>query len=257
MKNMMEMAGMRVPFFHFSQWKWPWLRHGFSSRWGGYSSGYLRELNMAGQEEDIVTIKKNRSLLLGEMGLINPRLITGEQVHGLGLSWADPNRGDFFRGVDGLFTSFPGTALMAFFADCVPVFFAVPDHQAAGIVHAGWRGTAAGIVRKAAEKLIDELKISPDEIFAGLGPCIGPCCYEVGPEVASSFSPEFLYTPFQGEQFFLDLLKANIFQLEDAGLPTANIEKSGLCTSCNPHLFYSHRRDRGKTGRMAGLVAII
>ncbi len=254
---MMDLAGIRIPFFHFSQWKWPWLGHGFSSRWGGYSSGALRELNLAGKEEDIATIRKNRALFLDELGLINPRLITGEQVHGLGLSWVDPNRGEFFREVDGLFSSFSGTAVMAFFADCVPVFFAVPGHQAAGIVHAGWRGTAAGIVRKAVGKLTDDLKISPGEIFAGLGPAIGACCYEVGPEVASQFSPEFLYSPLQGEHLLLDLIKANIFQLEDAGLPTANIEKSGLCTSCNPHLFYSHRRDRGKTGRMAGLVAII
>jgi hypothetical protein len=125
-------------------------------------------------------------------------------------------------------------------ADCLPVAMVGPDGVA--MAHCGWRGLAGGIVAEAAG--------SVEADAAAIGPGIGPCCYEVGEEVLSAF--EDLDGVARGRM--LDLSAVATALLERAGVDT--IEPSGLCTSCNPELFYSHRRDGGRTGRQAGLVWI-
>ncbi len=254
---MMEVKGNRVQFFTFKTWKFPWLIHGFSSRWGGVSSGEYRQLNLAGREEKPGNIRQNRALFLRELGLFNPRVFMGEQVHGVKTRLVEKTSAQVLPDTDGIVTGSSQHVLMAFFADCVPLFLVVPETKTVGIVHAGWKGTAGGIAQSAVRFLCGFLDIGPEKILAGLGPAIGPCCYEVGGEVAKKFSEQTTRYSSRRERFFLDLPAANAIQLEEAGLPAANIGKSGFCTSCNPHLFYSHRRDRGVTGRMAGIIAIV
>ncbi len=253
----MILQGGQVKYLRFEDWNWPWLIHGFSTRWGGSSPKEYRQLNMAGREDNPSNIRKNRALFLREIGLINPRIFMGEQVHGTEIKLVSKGSSPIKKDTDGLLTRESKNVLMAFFADCVPLFLVVPELKTVGIIHAGWKGTAKKIAFSAVEILCRNFEIEPDKIQVGLGPSIGSCCYEVGDEVAGEFSEKEIISRPGNKKYFLDLTLANIIQLEDAGVPSANIGRSGFCTSCNPHLFYSHRRDRGKTGRMAGLIAII
>ena len=173
----------------------------------------------------------------------------GWQVHGTELKrWAAPPvaGGDGFRTpgaelskVDGHITDLPGLGLLVLVADCLPVALASPGGVA--MLHCGWRGLAGGII----EAGVSALDGSPS---AAVGPGIGRCCYEVGPEVLD----EFAEIPGAAEGRMLDLRAAAEAKLRAAGVE--QIEHVDLCTSCRPDLFFSHRRDHGVTGRQAGVV---
>lgn len=152
---------------------------------------------------------------------------------------------------DALVTSLPGIALVVQTADCVPILLA--GDNAIGVVHAGWRGTAAGVAGAAAEAL-RALTADPGSVRAWLGPAIGACCYEVGGEVADRFDGEFLHASSSG-RFRLDLPAVVRSQLEAAGIPRERISSHPSCTMCGGPRFASWRRDREKAGRMIALVA--
>lgn len=152
---------------------------------------------------------------------------------------------------DAVVTALSGVGLVVQTADCVPVIFAASD--AVGVVHAGWRGAAAGVGRTAAETIL-ALTGDPDSVRAWLGPAIGPCCYEVGAEVARRFAPE-LSRRGAGGKFHLDLPSAVRFQLESAGIRPESITQPIGCTMCGGEQFASYRRDGGTAGRMIALVA--
>jgi hypothetical protein len=155
---------------------------------------------------------------------------------------------------DGLVTDSPGLALMLRFADCQPILLYDPAHHALGLIHAGWRGVAQGIAYRAVETMQEALGSRPQELLAGLGPAIGPCCYTVGHKVASVMGyalPDWQQVmSLQGEdQWCFDLPAANAQQLAAAGVQ--RIEEAHLCTSCHSDEFFSHRADNGQTGRFA------
>jgi polyphenol oxidase len=139
-------------------------------------------------------------------------------------------------------------------ADCLPVVLFDPKAAVLGHVHAGWRGSASGIVRKAVTMMQSEFGASPDAMTAYLGPSAGVCCYEVGREVADAFLLEQLEV--RNGRTYLNLKKANLDQLLECGLRPENIEISALCTICSPQLFHSYRRDREKSGRMMAVVSM-
>jgi YfiH family protein len=139
-------------------------------------------------------------------------------------------------------------------ADCVPILLLDAGKHAVAAVHAGWRGTVAGIVARAIEKMHVDFGTQPADIRAALGPCIQACCYEVGPEVASQFSPLFPeWPPVAGKQN-LDLAEANRRHMAAAGVPAAHIFDSGLCTSCLAEHFFSYRREPQEPGRMVSAI---
>jgi YfiH family protein len=152
-------------------------------------------------------------------------------------------------------------------ADCAVVFLYDPVHGAIGLAHAGWQGTVAGVAARTVEKMTAEFGSLPAQLVAGVGPSIGPCCYEVGDDVTDRFFEadasiaERVFT--RGENSVagtrkkhLDLWRANMLILEAAGVGGGNVEVSGICTSCNTGSFYSYRHEEGKTGRFAGLMMI-
>ncbi len=152
---------------------------------------------------------------------------------------------------DALVTSLPGVGLVVQTADCVPVILAAAD--AIGVVHAGWRGAAAGVSRAAAEVFL-ALTRDPDSVRAWLGPAVGPCCYEVGSEVATRF-PEAFVRASTGDRSILDLPGVVQRQLEDAGVRRENIMQPTGCTMCGGEHYASFRRDGTRAGRMIALVA--
>lgn len=165
---------------------------------------------------------------------------------------------------DALVADAPGLVLAVQVADCVPLLMADARTGAAGAVHAGWRGTAAGIAATTVETLSREFGVRPHELVVAIGPSIGPCCYDVGPELPDAFwregaTDEQLAAWFSRDQnnaLRLDLWAANRDQLIDAGVPAANIHLAHLCTKTHAHLFDSYRADGPNAGRMAALIRV-
>jgi polyphenol oxidase len=220
----------------------------FSTRLGGASAGPFESLNLGiltGDEQSLVS--QNRRRLATAIGREPERIVIARQVHAADVMvhpqaqhpapYAVP--GTPIPELDGHVVSEPGLAPLVFVADCLPVALAGPGGLA--LLHCGWRGLAGGIVGRGADAV--------GATDAAVGPGIGPCCYEVGEEVLRAFAG---LGPGVAEGRMLDLAEVALRTLRAAGVE--RIELSGLCTSCNEELFFSHRRDGGTTGRQAGVA---
>ncbi len=264
-----------------------WLVHGFSTRPGGISRlGSDCVLNLGNTDWDTLkNVEANRVRLLAALGAEKTPLVELQQrhtdiVHVVNSPPAEPLRGD------ALLTARPGLLLAVKTADCVPILIADAAGRAVAAVHAGWRGTLALIVQKTLGRMRMEFGTRPEDLVAVLGPAIGRCCYEVGPDVAQAFAAQFDVArdwfdgPFEkviGDdspyplkwlqmtppghdppppRVNLDLHAANRWQLAQAGVPGRNIFASNLCTACRTDLLFSHRREQGKTGRIMGVIGI-
>ena len=160
---------------------------------------------------------------------------------------------------DGIITEQVGIALGILTADCLPILIADPIKMVAGALHAGWRGTVAGIARRAVEKMTEEFGSVPDDLIAVMGPHIGACCYEVGREVSDKFKEAFganTRSVITGDSTKVDLKAANTEELLKAGLTAKNISSEAPCTLCDNYLFYSYRREGKKAGRQLSLIMI-
>jgi hypothetical protein len=190
-----------------------------------------------------------------ELGVPDLPIVRGTQVHGRRVVTVEerPAEGETVDAgsCDALVTRLAGVALVVQTADCVPVLLVVSD--AIGAVHAGWRGAAANVAGAAMESLL-ALTEDPGSVRAWLGPAIGPCCYEVGGEVAGQFAAEFVRPSGDGRPR-LDLPAVVRSQLEAAGVRPGNIVVGAACTRCGGERFASWRRDREGAGRMIALVA--
>jgi polyphenol oxidase len=226
----------------------PGARAAFSTRLGGVSSGSFESLNLGlltGDERKAV--RENRHRLAAAVGIAPEQVLIGRQIHGAEvathtgplaeLGFAEP--GPRLAEVDGHATAVDGLAPLVFVADCLPVALAGPGGVA--MIHCGWRGLAGGIVAHGVEAISARA--------AAIGPGIGPCCYQVGEEVLAEF--ESLGGGISRGRM-LDLVEVARRLLAASGVDA--VEASGLCTSCEAELFYSHRRDDGRTGRQAGMV---
>jgi polyphenol oxidase len=225
----------------------------FSTRLGGVSEPPFDSLNLGVLTDDAQeAVTENRRRLAAALGHQPDRVVHSRQIHGTRLidhRWGPQPRGSFAESAtreelpeaDGHLVDEPGLAALVFVADCLPVALRGPGGVA--IVHAGWRGLAGGIVAAAA--------VAVEASDAAVGPGIGPCCYEVGDEVMGAFAG---LGDGVAAGRMLDLPEIAGRLLLEAGVE--RIESAGLCTSCEAELFYSHRRDRGRTGRQAGLAWI-
>ena len=152
----------------------------------------------------------------------------------------------------------PGLAVGVWVADCVPVLICDETTRTAAAIHAGWRGTAKGIIGAAIAVLRSRYGADAGALRVALGPSIGPCCFEVGNEVAEALLasfPEAATCIVPGGKKRIDLVEANRLQARAAGVPAGRIQAAGLCTMCRPDLLESYRRGRGNAGRMAGIIA--
>lgn len=185
----------------------------------------------------------------------NPRAnITLRQIHS-DLVFNARGLGDRTREGDALLADQIGESIGVRTADCVPILLLDSKRRAVAAVHAGWRGTAAEIVKRAVERLHADFDSHHADLYAAIGPCIQACCYKVGPEVAANFDSNFK-TPAAQEpgKSYLDLAQANRAQLTEAGLDPACIFSSRLCTACQSTLFFSYRRDPQNPGRMLSAI---
>ena len=223
----------------------------FSTRLGGVSDGAYRSLNLGVlTDDDRDRVLENRRALANALGRDCDSIVMGRQVHGTDVQVrrAAPRPGAPLREADGQVTTAPDLTPLVLVADCVPLVLFAPGAVAA--VHCGWRGIAAGIVERAVTTVRER---SPEGMSAVLGPGIGPCCYEVGDDVRSAFRERELGDGVLVDSR-LDLPRAIRRELEELGVAAGRIHACDLCTSCNPELFFSHRRDGSVTGRQAGLA---
>jgi len=267
----------------------PWLVHGFSTRHGGSSRAYGKaSLNLGFTPNDQrAAVTKNRGAFVAAVTrgskraweLTNLRQVHSDLIHCVSQASEHPLTGD------GLITNTPGLLLAVLTADCLPVIVVDPKHRAVGVFHAGWRGTVKRIVEKGVGEMRKHFGSDPAQLRAAIGPGIRNCCYQVGPDVKDTFQAQFAYgaelfretkerheiherypllfltarAPGHSElpkKIFLDLAEANRRQLLDAGVSARNISDLWMCTSCKPELFFSHRAEKGKTGRMMAAVGI-
>lgn len=176
-----------------------------------------------------------------------PNLATLRQVHSDACVAAGGRRGLLGQG-DALLENTPGSAVAVRTADCIPILLADERRRAVAVVHAGWRGTVAGIARRAVEALGASFGSEPADLHAAIGPGIGKCCYEVGPDVAVQFG--------ESGRARIDLAAANRSQLLEAGVTPRRIYASNLCTMCLGDEFHSYRRDRDAAGRLYSFAGI-
>jgi polyphenol oxidase len=219
----------------------------FSTRAGGVSEGPFASLNLGRMTADEAErVEENRRRVLAEVGGEPARLTLNRQTHSATVRRA--TAGERGEPGDGLWTDEPGVPLLALTADCLPIALARANGErpAVAVLHAGWRGLLAGIAASGVDAL-------GGGATAAVGPGIGPCCYEVGEEVAEPYRARF-GTDVVTAQGHLDLWTAAERALREAGVE--HVERVDLCTACNPELFFSHRRDDGVTGRQ-GVVALV
>ena len=289
-----------MQFNHFRQF--PDLIHASFTRLGGYSKTPYRGLNVSySSGDDFDNVIRNRLLVLKALQIQTYPCATLWMVHGadvvtLGAEpWDDwrtdwPHRSYHIdqqeliwttkprRKADALITKHCGVALAMSSADCVPLMFYDPVERVLGLAHAGWRGTARGIAAITIDAMGEQFGSSPNNIHAGIGPSIGPCCYEVSEEVRCYFigQKEFDFDPtnaryrkliresailtvkrIQGrDSLRLDLWETNRNQLLMAGVLPEHIEASEICTSCDTEHFFSHRGEYGKAGRFPSILAL-
>jgi YfiH family protein len=224
----------------------------FTTRLGGVSEGDFESLNLGIlTDDDPERVVENRRRVCAAVGADAETATMAWQVHGGVVTEARP-RGILerttFDQCDGLWTETPGQAMALVTADCHPVAIARASDGGRGlcVLHVGWRGLLEGIVESGAAAL------RPAPLRAIVGPGIGPCCYEVGEEVSQPFRERFGDTVVVDGN--LDLAAATEHALREAGVTA--VERTGHCTACEPELFFSHRRDRGRTGRQ-GVIAYI
>jgi hypothetical protein len=223
----------------------------FSTRRGGVSDGPYRSLNLGRSTRDRPeAVEENRRRLLAAVGLDPTRFANAGQVHGTAVTRVSAP--GLHPACDALVTTIPGLALAVTAADCLPILYVAPGAVAAA--HSGWRGTAEGAPEQALAALCLAAGASPDAVSIHLGPCIRGCCYEIGAEVAARFPLAALRTA--GTARHLDLPTAARLRLIAAGAPAHMIHDTGACTACEPQWYFSHRRDRGLTGRQWGVVAL-
>ncbi|HEX2172916.1 MAG TPA: peptidoglycan editing factor PgeF [Dehalococcoidia bacterium] len=247
------------------------IRHGIASRIGGTSDPPFRGLNLglrSGDDPD--RVRENRRRFAAALGIDAGQVVAGRQVHGAGIAVVgadDAGRGAIeadtaVADTDALVTDCSGVALLLLVADCTPVLLLDPVRPAIATVHAGWRGTVRRIVAETVDRMEATFGTQPADLIAGIGPVIGPCCYEVDDPVIAGIraaqpddAPDLLKLKPNGRAQ-LDLAEANRRQLLRAGVRPERIEVAGICTACTTALFYSERREGRPSGRFGALMMI-
>ena len=242
--------------YHFESMVAEGLVHTIFTRLGGVSREPFDTLNLGNTVgDDQAAVAENHTRVYAHLGSSAAQVTSPRQVHSNRVVVITGDQaGSIIPDSDGIVTTAPRVALLLRFADCQPILLYDPAHHALGLVHAGWRGVAQGIARRAVETMVQAFGTSPGDLLAGLGPAIGPCCYTVGDKVAAAMGYVLsdwsqAMTSLGEDQWSLDLSAANAQQLAAEGVQ--QIEAANLCTACHQDEFYSHRAGNGRTGRFA------
>lgn len=244
--------------------------HAFTTRPGGVSEGIYASLNLAVRRgDDPVRVRENYRRVCAALDVDMDKLVFSAQVHGdtvrrvTSADWGQGLDRPTEYEADGLVTDIPGTTLVVFGADCLTVLLYDPVRRVIGAVHAGWRGTALGIVERAVETMAAKYGCERKHILAAIGPGISRCCFETGAEVPEAISAslgdeaiQFIDDLGNGRSK-LDLKGINALRLMSSGVMVTNIDISPDCTMCRPDKYWSHRYTKGERGSQAALISLL
>ena len=244
--------------------------HGFSTRIGGVSEGYLSSMNLSfTRGNNPQKVQENFQRIGEAIGFNAADLVLSSQIHETRIRKVTAkDKGDGIvretvPGIDALITDEKGIPLYTSYADCVPLLFYDPEHHVAGMAHSGWRGTVKKIGAKFVVYMQNEYGSKPENIIAAIGPSICRNCYEVGEEVADAFKKVFLPEEIPlimddkgNGKYQLDLWKVNELILTQAGIRKENLDITDICTCCNSDKLFSHRASHGKRGNMGCFMCL-
>lgn len=239
---------------------------GFTTRHEGVSRPPYNSLNLGLNTQDQqANVEGNRSLLARALGVSQEALVTPRQVHGCDILVINEANEDFshFLSVEGdaVITNQPNVLIGICVADCAPIIISDPVKKVVAVVHAGWKGTAAGLVAKTVAGMKSEFGCIPAQLHAAIGPCIQKCCYEVDEPVKKAFAQGGIAWDSCAEaaetgKWQLDLAAANRQLLTQAGVLDGSIQSSEQCVCCHSEQFFSYRRDKEEAGRQMGFIML-
>lgn len=236
------------------------VSHAIFTRLGGVSEPPFAELNLGHSvDDDLTAVEENHRRVYQILNVAERDVVTAWLVHGRAVCPVDgQHAGQVIPRTDGLITQTAGLFLFQRFADCLPVLFFDPVHSAIGVAHAGWRGTVAGVSSATVQAMHVAFGSRPEDVWVGIGPGIGPCCYEVGGDVTrvvdATFEKAEALLPRVNGAVHFDLPRANVNQLRNLGV--RHIEVAPICTACRVDEFFSHRAEDGRTGRFGVAIGL-
>ncbi len=260
--GIVEKKGVKV--FQFESFKNLNIKHCFTTRVGGVSTGCYDSLNLAFKGGDNrENVYKNYEILANAFNFTYLNAVISNQVHDIKVKCVTKedigkglHRQSDIIGIDGLVTIEKNIPLYTYYADCVPVFFVDSKTKAVGVSHAGWKGTLNNIVKETVNLMKKEYNTKPEDLYVGIGPSIHSCCFEVDEDVYIPFKENLKnhndFITKKGEKYHIDLQSINKYHLQNLGVK--NIEIAPYCTKCNSELFYSHRQQGVKRGTMSGII---
>ena len=227
-----------------------------SLRHGGFSPPPFHSLNLGLYTDDQeALVLKNRNRFFSDLGISPAQVVGARQVHGSDiLLVSEPGQYEVY---DGFITNQKNLFLSITVADCLPVLLYDSRQKVIGAVHAGWRGTVEQIASKCLTMMSEKLGSQPQDCHAWLGTCIDECSFEVDQDVADHFTAAFKRWDEEKNKFFINLRDANQQQLEDAGIPKDQINRSSFSTFLHNNDYFSYRKEQGKCGRMLAVIGMI
>ncbi len=246
------------------------IKHCFSTRMGGVSTGCYESLNLGFREDKRENVVENYKRICSAIDVDSRNTVWTKQIHTdlvLRVSEADRGKGLFAPrtqdGYDAIITNCKDVVLTGFSADCVLILYYDSVSKAIGIAHSGWRGTVLEIGAKTVKAMEDEFGTSPSNLICCIAPAIAKCCFQVDKPVVDEFtsklpwSGEFIKADTENEgKYYIDLHSINERILINSGVKAENIENSRICTKCHPELFYSHRLMGNARGSMAAMISL-
>lgn len=253
----------------------PGVKHGFSTKLGGVSTGVYESMNLGfGRGDSDDNVYENYKRMANALDMSMDRMCLSHQTHTTNVAIIKEShagngivRPNEFHDIDGMITNVKNLPLVTFYADCVPLFLYDPVKEVIGLSHSGWRGTVGKIGKITVEKMNAEFGCQPTDILCAIGPSICKDCYEVSGDVADEFKKAFgeksksllrksIFNPADPDKYMLDLWEACKLNFLEAGVPDTNIEVTDYCTHCNPNLFYSHRIMGPDRGSLAAFMSL-
>ncbi len=245
------------------------VRHAFTTRLGGVSTGYCATMNLSTTRgDDPEAVKENTRRIAAAIGVEPGNMVYTHQTHTTNVAIVEEkDKGSHFDETDGLITNVPGICLVTFYADCVPLYFVDPVKKVIALSHSGWKGTVGKMGKVTVEKMTRYFDCDPADIVAAIGPSICADCYEVSEDVIDAFRTSFDESLWSRlfyqkadqkgtDKYQLSLWNANEEVLKEAGITPDHIAVTNLCTHCNPDLLFSHRTTGNKRGNLSALLAL-